>query len=97
MAAGMIKIPEDIVQAWEFAGNKIQPIVDHVKLSENLSSALFLSAGLDENSTAADVAYINGDEWADMIGSLTISERPPNLLEKSRLRQFYASCQVAAI
>ena len=93
----MLKIPEDIVQAWELAGNKLPGILEFVKISESVATALFAAAGLDENTTAADVAYINGDERADMIASMTISDGAPNLVERSRMRQFYAACQVAAI
>ena len=43
--AGMLKVPEDIFQTWELAGNKLSAISEYFQLSEDLVLAMYAATG----------------------------------------------------
>ena len=92
-----IKVPEDIIQNWELGGNRVALISAYLQLADELTDAIYAAAGVDGNSPAADVAFIKDAEWEELVLSLKLNDAALSLLQRSRVRQFYATCQVAAL
>ena len=94
--AQVIKVPEDIVQSWEVQGNLVGVIADYIGVPPNVFEALAEPTGISRDSTASDVAFIEVDEWLALVSSLQVDGGPVGLLGKSKLRQFFSACRVAA-
>ena len=93
----VIKVPEDIIQNWELGGNRIALISAYLQMSDELIDKVYAAAGVDGNSPAADIAYIKEAEWEELVLSLKIDDAAISLIQRSRVRQFFATCQVAAL
>ena len=92
-----MKVPEDIVQNWEMGGNKVALISAYLQVADELTDAVYAAAGVEGNSPAADVAFIKDSEWEDLVLNLKVNENALSLVQRSRVRQCYATCQVAAL
>ena len=92
----VIKIPEDIIQAWEVNGNTLEAIVEYLDVPPNVFDLLAEPTGITRASPASDVAFIDIEEWLAMVTSLQIDGNPLSLLAKSKLRHLYSACRVAA-
>ena len=97
MAASLnMKVSEHVLQEWDMNGAKLQPSVTDCRISEGVMAAVYSATGLEDVSVAHDVAYIQVEEWESMAMTTTVGEVPINLVMRSKLRQLYAACRLAA-
>ena len=78
MAQLVMKIPADIIQSWEVAGNSVGQIVDFLNVPAPVFESISEPTGIDRDSSAGDVAFIEPDEWLTMVSPLAVDGAAPD-------------------